>query len=293
MIAHGLIVVISCYDVEHTIGGGLFTFDGRELSRIDRLSTTGIDTDGVRFARVLWSEHGRPCQIAIYDQTGLKKTFVVESASNPHDLRFDKDQLLLVATAENHVLWMDALTGCERKRWSPNEQPDSWHLNSLCRHNGHWIVSAFGRFEETKQWDKSGRPRSGLLLDLEVGTEVLGGLYAPHTPRFVDGNWLVCNSADGDILLIDPSSGEVVRKGCLGGWTRGLAVAEKVIFAGVSAGRKSMSSTQGSRLALIDRSTFEVIAQIDIPGREIYDVEFVPEALVQSLQRAASDVLAE
>src|SRR5205807_2289854 len=104
-------------------------------------------------------------------------------------------------------------------------------------------------------------------------------------PRFVDGAWLICNSAKQELLQLDGLSGEVRRKLELRGWTRGVCVSDDLIFVGESAMRTNSLPSSSATIAIISRKDFSLLHRIEVPCREIYDLILIPNSMLAGLRR--------
>jgi acetolactate synthase I/II/III large subunit len=287
LVPSGQSVLVSCFDAEGTVGGGLFTFAGTTPRPVDHISTTGLDFDGNKLLRCVWNERGSAAELLVYDQKGLQRYIRVDGVSNPHDVRWlDDDTAGLVATAENCVLWLSASGDIER-RWQPPGEPDSWHLNSLVKHQGRLYACAFGRYVRRKGWDLAGRPASGCMVDLESGLNVVEGLRAPHSPRFIGDSLLLCNSHTGELVELDATTKVTKRRQQIGKWPRGLAVTDEYIYVGLSPARGKAHADDSSQLLILTKDTWEPIATMSLEGREVYDLVCVPDWVVRSVERAA------
>lgn len=277
-------ILASCFDAEDNIGGGLFAYDGSRVRRIDRVSSTGLHRADDTLLRVLWSDGGTPAELLVYDERGIRRYHRLDGVSNPHDVRRVDGNAVVVATAENEVVWLSP-GGEVVRRWKPEGEPDSWHLNGLIDQGGRLLVSAFGRFGRRKGWDHHGRPPTGCLVDVETGGEVISGLTAPHSPRFAAGAWFICNSAAGEVVEIDARTGAIRRRARLGGWPRGLAVGDRALFVGVSPERHLAPATEAAKVVLLDRESWQQAGEVPLPAREVYDVELVPTKLAEGARR--------
>ena len=109
-----------------------------------------------------------------------------------HDVFSNATRRLVVATHDNSLIEI----GGRRPmpvRVLPGE-PDSWHLNCIEDVRGELFASAFHRGGTFRQWSENAEG-SGFVFSLTSGAVVADGLSKPHSPRFVDGLWLICNSA--------------------------------------------------------------------------------------------------
>ncbi len=257
--------------------GGLVCVREGESVVIDKIDSTGLWAGGdtiYRFARGLQSIVG-------YGPDGVRSVLRIPEAKDIHDVMLRDGKFVCVSTGTNEVLWIDAF-GRITRRWMADGELDAWHLNCLCEKDGRLYLAAFGRFADHRAW--VGKCAGlGFILDLESGAEVVNGLSGPHNPRFLDGEWIVCNSHTNS-LLIQAADG-TRREVALGGFTRGLAHDADFFYVGESANRKAGIPTDHSFIATVDRRTLEVIDRIKIPFPEIY--ELVPLAPADADRMAA------
>lgn len=279
----GTEVLVSGFDPAGEDRGGLFALDGWELVRIDSVSTTGLRMHRGSLIRCLWNTGPSHADLVVARADGSIRRARIDGVGNPHDVLGDGDLIAVVATEQNQIVWVRP-DGSRARTWQPGGEPDSWHLNGLVRHVGRLLVCAFGRFTRRKQWDLLDRPASGCVVDIESGATVLNGLRAPHTPRFVDGRWVVCNSADGELAAVD-GSGAYTVLATFEGWPRGMAVTDRAVFVGVSPPRHELSAEAvTSRVAVLSRASWELLGEIRVPAREIYDLEIVPSRIAAALR---------
>jgi acetolactate synthase-1/2/3 large subunit len=265
-------------------GGGLFAFNGRDVEHVDRLSTGGLCLAEGRLLRSLWSALGdAPGEILTYDGRGVERYHRLDTLASPHDVAWDGREVVAVSTGSNSLLWTSP-AGEVTRTWQAPGQGDAWHLNCLCVHEGRLLVSAFGRYSRHRDWSGRLAEPAGILVDVETGRDVLSGLHCPHHPRFVDGAWLVCNSAGQEIVHVEPDSGAVLRRLGLRGWTRGVAVADDFLFVGESARRREAGWTTAS-IAVVCRRTWTLLGRLPLPCREVYDLLLAPAALLEGVRR--------
>jgi acetolactate synthase-1/2/3 large subunit len=270
---------------DHDTGGGLFAWDGQTLEQVDRLSTGGLCVAGGRLFRSLWAALAdAPGEILTYDERGVQRYDRLDALAGAHDVLWNGRELIAVSTATNSVLWISA-AGEITRTWQAPGQGDAWHLNCLCLEQGRLLVSAFGRFTRHRDWTEHSAAPLGILFDLESGRDVLTGLVRPHHPRFVDGGWLVCNSAAQDVVHVEPETGTVRHRLALQGWTRGVALTDDYLFIGESALRRDTGRWSTASIAVVCRRTWSVLGRLPLPCREVYDLVLAPASLLQGLRR--------
>ncbi len=279
-------VLASCLGDEDT-GGGLFSFDGHCIERIDRLSSTGLSIAGDRLARLLRSrgDTDAPGEILTYDSQGVRGYYRVDGVADPHDILWDGHQFIVVSSFTNSVVWISS-AGEVLKRWQAPGEGDARHLNCLLMKDGRLLVCAFGRFTRHRQWTEDLSSPTGVVFDLETDEDVLTRLSHPHQARFLDGAWAVCNSMTSELLRIDPSTRSIVGRLQLDGYTRGIGVSDDLLFVGESANRGLNPGTKKTaQIAVICRKTWRLLDRLILPCREIYDLVVAPRALAEGVRR--------
>ena len=280
----GYVLLASCVGGDDT-GGGLFSFDGRSLEQIDRLGCTGLWCDEGHLARLLWapSDADSIGEILVYDQAGVQRYARLDALSDPHDLLWDGENFVAVSSATNSILWLSP-SGEVVRRWQAPGEGDCWHLNCLTLKDGQLYVAAFGRFAEHRAWSGDAKEGAGIIFHLESGADAITGLTCPHHPRFIDGFWVICNSATHELLQVDERS-RVRRRVQLQSWTRGIAFSDDLMFVGESASRQEEAKGVMAAIAVIDRQTWQLLGRLQLPCREVYDLVLAPSRLVAGVRR--------
>ena len=259
-----LVSCLGAYDDSGLGTGGFVVVRDGEATVIDKIDSTGLRTGHglvYRFVRGLRSIVG-------YGPEGVRTIIRVPEAKDVHDIFVVGDGFVCVSTGSNEVVWID-FAGRVTRRWRGAGERDAWHLNCLCEKDGRLFVSAFARLSEHRGW--VGKCKGlGFIADLDTVEDAVTGLSGPHNPRWIDGDWVVCNSHTNSLLLqrTDGSRHEIA----LGGFTRGLASDADFYYVGESADRKAAIPTDHSFLVTIDRRTHEVVDRIRIPFPEIYEL---------------------
>jgi acetolactate synthase I/II/III large subunit len=287
-------VLISCAGQD--TGGGLFAYNGRALHELDRISSCGITHAGQRTLRLIRVNPDTPHgEILVYDKKGIEKYYRIDSMQDAHEILWDGKNYLITSTSTNSVLWVSP-DGKIVKRWKAPGNNDAWHLNSLFTWNGFLLVSAFGKFEQHREWHSHLHDGSGIVYNITTGENVITGLNAPHNPIILDMQWVICNSATAELLVLSLNTKEIRYRVQLNNWTRGIATTENYIFVGESANRKGLGENQTASIAILDRKSFKVIGRIHLPCREISSLTTIPHNAVQGLKtgfRTNSDRVAE
>jgi hypothetical protein len=249
--------------------GGVFTVaeDGVEI--LDSLPTVGLAVGDKQLARLLRApgELTGTTELLVYDTRGIVEYRRLDAVRDPHDVLADGDGWLVVSTGTNEIVRVDA-RGALDSIWHGGGEADAWHVNCLaCA--GELYASAFGEFATFKQWRGKRAVGRGRVWNIATGEIVLEGLTHPHTPRCVDGGWIVCESLGGAVSRFD-ARGKRTDEVILGGYSRGLAVAGEHLLVGVSAPRDDR--TASAHLVWLDRTSLVEQERVALPCREIYDV---------------------
>jgi hypothetical protein len=267
-------------------GGGLFVIHGSHAERIDRISSMGLAFDGRRLARILrcTAEDGNIGEVAVYDERGVQRYLRLDGTASIHDVAWDGEDLVVVCPWENAVRWF-APTGVVAREIRYPGPKDSRHLNCVTRRGDRWYATEFGGSGTFRGWDSPSHKHQGRIIDLETGAMVAGGLTAPHSPRWIDGTWVVCNSAERELVAIDEASGRIVRRVACGHWTRGLTYDDDFLYVGACMRRATQESFGNCEIVVIDRRLWKVADRIVLPAQEVYDVIFTSRQLVEGCRR--------
>jgi uncharacterized protein (TIGR03032 family) len=178
-------------------------------------------------------------------------------------------------------------------RWRPPfvtalAAEDRCHLNGLAVVDGRpRYVTALGETDAANGW-RAGKARGGCLMDVDSGAVIGRGLSMPHSPRWHDGRLWVLESGTGQLVLVDPATGGRQRVAEVPGFARGLALAGRYAFVGLSRIRPT-SAMDGVPLAARREQLKCGVAVVDVPGgrvvgllefqtavEEVFDVQLLP-----------------
>lgn len=246
-------------------GGGLFAVRGGETIHVDGDSSTGIDLRGDCLVRAM-----QPSGWVYYGSTPETPHMAPGAVPDIHDVLLVDEGFLAVCTEGNEVIQYDRDFAMSR-RWRFGGEPDSMHINCLTNWRGRIVFSAFGAFT-THHGYKAGTLGTGFVRDLETGETLITGLSQPHNPTPLDDDLLLADSERLSLVLYD-GAGNKKKEANLDGYTRGVAVSERAIFVGLSCSRNIEGDAQGSAsLLALDRQSWQPVARMPIPAREIYDI---------------------
>ena len=184
--------------------GGMFALGHDGVEQLDPHETTGLAYRDGRLGRLLRApgERTSVAELVVSDARGVTEYRRLDAVRDPHDILASEAGWLVVSTGTNEIVEI----GAEPARivWKgASDAPDAWHVNCITRADGDLWASAFGRFDSFKGWRGAQAMRTGFLRNLGTGEEI-SGLSHPHTPRWIDGSWIVCESILSSVVRRDP-----------------------------------------------------------------------------------------
>jgi uncharacterized protein (TIGR03032 family) len=162
-----------------------------------------------------------------------------------------------IALAGEETFFVNTLFSCLARRsptlsfepvWRPRfvsalAPEDRCHLNGLALVDGRpRYLTALGATDTPQGWRERKRD-GGVVIDCLADAVVATGLAMPHSPRWHDGRLWVLESAKGALSIVDPGDGRVTEVARLPGFARGLALAGRYAFVGLSMLREANAFT--------------------------------------------------
>jgi uncharacterized protein (TIGR03032 family) len=267
----------------------------------------------IKFKNVL-----EPDQLAnhVFDACYVPREIFVTGELDAHDV----GQL-----ADGSIVFVNTLYNClatpsQRHSFTPIWKPpfiskivkeDRCHLNGLAMADRvPRYVTAVSKSDTIDGW-RDRRFDGGIVIDLQSGKIVMGGLSMPHSPRIYAGRLWVLNSGTGEIGWIEPAEKTADAKfhavAFCPGFVRGLAFHGKFAFVGLSKPRyerfeglaldKRLTVTDsepwcGVQVIDLDSGVCVQWFRIDGPVGELYDIGVVPGVMrPMSLSFASSEIL--
>lgn len=245
----GCTIVLSTYQAGKVIC--LSAMNNDNLIQLPRTfdNAMGLATDSERIAvacktnvQVLKNSPSHaptyPAKAETYDSLFLPRATYYTGQLALHDMHWGPQGLVAVNTMFSCLSTITPEYGFE-PMWKPpfiSEliPEDRCHLNGMAINKGvPEYVTALGDTNVREGW-RENKMNGGVLMHVPSGEILVRGLAMPHSPRIFDNKLYVLNSAQGDLLWIDPENGktEVVCK--LGGFARGMARCGDYLFIGVS-----------------------------------------------------------
>ena len=232
---------------------------------------------------------GRPDH---YDAIYVPRQSFYTAYCDLHDMAFDKQVVLAVNTRWSCICVVDGYFN-----FTPIWQPpfvegfspdDRCHLNGMAFHDRKVrFATALGMTDTPYGWRK-GMAHGGILMEVPSGRIVASDLSMPHSPRVIDGQLYVLEGGRGQVLRIDPDTGERTVLATLPGFTHGLAAYRGILFVGLSKlrdkrGPQGLPIEEEGELvagvAALDAATGEVLGILHFYNgvEEVFDVQVIPD----------------
>ncbi len=281
-------------------------WDGRQITLLMRHfdKPLGLAVQGSRIALAtrhdVWVFSNAPLLAHDYreDQPGRYDALYLPRATfhtgdlHTHDLAFQENDLLLVNTRFSCLARMSrdhSFTPVWRPGFVSDLVPeDRCHLNGVAIRDGRpRYVTALGVTDTPGGW-RQNKATGGVLIDVEADQILATGMSMPHSPRWYDDRLWVLNSGTGELLTVEPSSGEQTAVCGLPGYLRGLCFAgpyalvglskirEKHIFGGLPIQQRFENLLCG--VAAVDLRSGAPAGMFEFTAgcEELYDVQFLP-----------------
>jgi len=172
---------------------------------------------------------------------------------------------------------------------------DRCHLNGMAMENGlPKYATAFNEGNKAQSW-REDITKTGIMMDVTSNEVMTRGLGMPHSPRLINGELFVLQSASGQLSRIDRNTGNADVVMDLGGFARGMAHHQDLLFIAISKLRKNSSTFAHLDIAdkadvagikIIHLPTASLVGQITYENSvdEIYDVQVLPNRIRPNIQ---------
>ena len=275
-------LVISSPPFDRVNVAGLFLFDGASVRAIDSYPCAGLSLHGERFYRCAPLRAGDGGELLVYDAQGVCRYQRVDGVGDPHDvLALDDDRVLVVSSRDNAIVALDP-DGTLTPYWRADAPIDAWHVNSLTLRDGRLFATAFGRYDTFRGWHPTRGAGAGILFDVETGENVVAELSQPHSPRWIDGAWALCNSAAHEVVRVEANGRRIAV--AVGGFSRGMCAIGEHVYVGVSTPREAVDEVAKGWISVLDRERWREVDRIPMPCSGIYDLIEVDEAILHGLE---------
>ena len=212
------------------------------------------------------------------DACFLTRSSHVTGEIQVHEMAWTGGELWLVNTAFSCLCTLDARHSFV-PRWRPPfisalAAEDRCHLNGLAVAGGRpRYVTVMSETDTPRGW-RPVKATGGCLIDVPTGATVARGFAMPHSPRVHQGNVWLCDSGRGQVVAVRPGDGATRVVAELPGYARGLALAGRFAFVGLSKIRET-SAFDGVPIADRRGELKCGVAVVDLAsGRQISLLEF-------------------
>jgi uncharacterized protein (TIGR03032 family) len=166
---------------------------------------------------------------------------------------------------------------------------DRCHLNGMAMADGKPVyVTALAQSDTPGGW-RPKKVETGCIMEVATSRLVAEGFAMPHSPRMHGGKIWLLDSGRGQLMSLDPSTGEKQNVAGVPGYARGLAIHGGLAFIGLSKIRET-STFGGMPIAekraellcgvgVIELSTGRTVATFEFTTgvEEIFDVTVLPQ----------------
>lgn len=209
-----------------------------------------------------------------------------------HELAWGQERLVVTNTRFSCLCTLDS-----NYSFVPHWQPpfiralapeDRCHLNGIALVDGQpKYATVLGQTDTAGGW-RPNKSTDGCVLDIPSGEIVAKGFAMPHSPRVSHNQLWVLNSGQGELVRVDLSSGRLESVVELPGYPRGLALAGRFAFVGLSKAREKdtfgnlpicdRDTSPKCGLAIIDLQTATQVGLLEFQSGvdEIFDVQLLP-----------------
>lgn len=214
-----------------------------------------------------------------------------------HEVGVDKaGAVLFVNTKYSCIAGLD-LTHSFRAVWTPPfisklAPEDRCHLNGMAVHDGEVrYATAVSRSDIVSGW-RERRHEGGVLMEVPSGRIVSDRLSMPHSPRVHGGHVLALDSGRGQIVRVDPASGDKADLAFCPGFLRGLAIHRGHALVTVSKPRdgsfkhlaldgelKARDAEAWCGVLVVDLANGDIVEWLRLDGHitELFDVAAMPD----------------
>lgn len=239
----------------------------------------------------------------LHDACYVPRELFITGELDVHDIGLTKDGGIVFV----NTLYNCLATTSERHSFTPLWKPsfiskivkeDRCHLNGLAMEAGvPRYVTAVSRSDTVDGW-RDRRANGGIVIDVQSGAVVLGGLSMPHSPRMYRGRLWLLNSGTGEIGWIERGAlaedGRFRVLAFCPGFVRGLAFHGRYALVGLSKPRyerfeglaldrrlAEADSEPWCGVQIIDLDTGACVHWFRIDGSvtELYDLGVVPDVV--------------
>ena len=210
-----------------------------------------------------------------------------------HEMGFaDDGELWIVNTKMSCLCTLDVQHSVV-PRWRPPfisgyDLTDRCHLNGLGMRDGKpKYVSALGTSDKPAGW-RENKAFGGMIMDIDSNEMIVDGLSMPHSPRWYQNKLWVLESGAGQLITIDPATGDKTVVAQVPGFCRGIDFIERYAIIGLSEVRETavfaglpLTEREQDRKCgvwIVDIISGETVGFLVFSGgvQEIFSVQLLP-----------------
>lgn len=229
-----------------------------------------------------------PLSFQQYDHFYVPRMSYVSGHLDLHDIHMHRNGVFAVNTQFNCISSF-SIEHHFTPRWYPHfitelAPEDRCHLNGMAvKDDMPAYVTALGSGNEAGSW-REGIITDGILMDVKENAILLNGLAMPHSPRFIDDELWLIESAKGTLIRYNTANGKAEEVGHTGAFSRGLAQIDDLLAVGRSKAREGSKTfkklppelrNKPAGIDLLDKASGEVVERLHFGSivDEIYDVQ--------------------
>ncbi|MCA9213604.1 MAG: TIGR03032 family protein [Planctomycetales bacterium] len=233
-----------------------------------------------------------------YDSCYFARSSSVTGDIQAHEMAYCGDRLWVVNTLFSCLCTLDhkhSFVPVWRPKFISQLAPeDRCHLNGVACVDGRpKYVTAMAQSDTAGGW-REDKVNTGCLIDVDSGDAIVSGFAMPHSPRVHDGRIYLLDSGRGGLVQID-LNGQAETIARFPGYTRGLAIHNKIAFVGLSRIREKSAfvgvpiAVDRERLkcgvAVVDLNRRQLLGQFEFQEgvSEIFDVSLLPNPGIVSI----------
>lgn len=239
-----------------------------------------------------------------FDALYLPRATYYSGETDLHDLHFANGGLWAINTKFSCISSYD-INYSFTPRWKPPfisslVPEDRCHLNGMATiDNTPAYATALGKTNEKGAW-RANIINGGILMKVPSGEIILDNLAMPHSPRIINNELYLLQSATGEIIKCDTEKKDYEVLFKVDGFIRGMAHYKDYIFVGLSKARES--SKTFSKLPVASVAKYAGIIVFDLKNKtkvgeikynttvdEIFDVQVLPDTISPGLIRTDDD----
>lgn len=233
-----------------------------------------------------------------YDALYMPRITYHTAGLDLHDVHFGEvngaEKLFAVNTLFSCIVSLDDQNSFT-PYWKPPqieklESIDACHLNGMALRNGQpKYATSFNQGNTHQSW-RENLLESGTLYDITSNEIILDDLAMPHSPKIINDELYLLQSANGQLIKVNPTQKSYETIYTFKGFVRGMAHYKDYLFVGLSKLRKNSSTfaklpfasdAQEAGIAVIHLPTKSLVGKITYQSSvdELYEIQILENKL--------------